>query len=107
MDERRSAPATADPLVRSIVAGDGSDDLLPLVTTEGKPVVQYASERIAAMIVAGWPQAKIADARLLGEGLVRLAISHAAQPPHATGVAASSVTKLLEPYLERMLATDR
>lgn len=94
--------AAEDPLVRRIVFGDG--ELLSLVTTQGKPVVEYASERLAGIILTGWPQAPAVEAELLAECLVRLAISHAALPTTTTKMTAASITVLLGPYIERVLA---
>jgi AcrR family transcriptional regulator len=94
--------AAEDPLVRSVVAG-GDDSLLPLVTTHGQPVVERAAERLAAVILSGWPHVDDRDARLLAESVVRLAISHAALPTGPAGMTAASVATLLGPYLERVV----
>ena len=59
------------------------------------------------MIEEGWPQASEPDARLLAECLVRLAISYAALPAGPAGMTAASVTTLLGPYIERVLAQAR
>jgi AcrR family transcriptional regulator len=97
------ASAGADPLIRLLLRDDGSGGLLPFVTTQGMPVVEWATARLAATIVDGWPQAGEAAARLLAEALVRLAISYVTAPgaaPHAT---AESVGKLLGPFIDRAL----
>ena len=97
--------ATAeDPLVRTLLTGDEAHSLLALLTTQGEPVVAGATERLSAIILAGWPAVDPADARLLAECLVRLAISYAALPAGPTGMTAASVTMLLGPYIERVLA---
>jgi AcrR family transcriptional regulator len=96
--------AAEDPLVRTLLSGDEAHSLLPLVTTQGEPVVARAAERLAAIIRAGWPPVRQADAQLLAECLVRLAISYAALPAGPTGMTAASVTTLLGPYIERILA---
>jgi AcrR family transcriptional regulator len=96
--------AAEDPLVRTLLSGDETYSLLPLVTTQGEPVVARAAERLAAIIRAGWPPVKQTDAQLLAECLVRLAISYAALPAGPTGMTAASVTTLLGPYVERILA---
>jgi hypothetical protein len=67
-------------------------------------VVVGATERLAAIMLSGWPVVKPPDARLLAECLVRLAISYAALPAGPTGMTATSVTTLLGPYIERILA---
>jgi AcrR family transcriptional regulator len=96
--------AAEDPLVRTLLSGEGTYSLLPLITTQGEPVVARAAEQLSAIIISGWPGVKPADARLLAECLVRLAISYAALPAGDTGMTAASVTTLLGPYVERVLA---
>jgi AcrR family transcriptional regulator len=96
--------AAEDPLVRTLLTGDEAHSLLALLTTQGEPVVAGATERLSAIILAGWPAVDPADARLLAECLVRLAISYAALPAGPTGMTAASVTMLLGPYIERVLA---
>jgi len=96
--------AAEDPLVRKLLTGEAEHSLLPLVTTQGQPVVAGATERLSAIILAGWPPVDPADARLLAECLVRLAISYAALPAGPAGMTAASVTTLLGPYIERVLA---
>ncbi len=95
--------AAEDPLVRTVVLGDRGDSLLPLVTTQGKPLVERAAERLADVVVSCWPQVRPADAELLAEALVRLGISYAALPKGPATMTAASVTTLLGPYLERVL----
>lgn len=96
--------AAEDPLVRTLLSGDATSTLLPLITTHGEPVVARATDRLSAIIRSGWPAVAQADARLLAECLVRLAISYTALPAGSTGMTAASVTTLLGPYMERMLA---
>ena len=38
--------AAENPLVRTIVDGDGAEELLALFTTHGKPLVERAAERL-------------------------------------------------------------
>jgi AcrR family transcriptional regulator len=96
--------AAEDPLVRTLLTGDETYSLLPLVTTQGEPVVARATERLATIIRTGWPAVSQPDAELLAECLVRLAISYTALPAGPTGMTAASVTALLGPYIERVLA---
>ena len=96
--------AAEDPLVRTLLSGEEAYGLLALVTTQGEPVVAGATERLSAIILAGWPQVDPPDARLLAECLVRLAISYAALPAGPSAMTAASVTTLLGPYIERVLA---
>jgi AcrR family transcriptional regulator len=98
--------AAEDPFVRAILADDGSQGLLPLVTTHGRPMVERAVAGLAAIIARGWPQAPAEDANLLAEMLVRVAISHAGLPTSPAGMTAASIARLLGPYVERVLAAS-
>jgi AcrR family transcriptional regulator len=96
--------AGENPLVRTIVQDEGAEELLALVTTHGKPLVESAAERLTAVILAAWPAIDRADVELLSECLVRLAISYAALPKGPTTMSASSVATLLGPYIEQKVA---
>jgi AcrR family transcriptional regulator len=96
--------AEQHPLIRAVVSGDGTaDSLLPYLTTQGKPVVHAASDRLAAVMRAGWPHVAEHDAVLLADCLVRLAISYVTLPSASEGITATSVTTVLEPYVERIV----
>jgi AcrR family transcriptional regulator len=96
--------AEHDPLIRAVLAADSGESLLPLVTTQGQPLVERAAERIAAIIMQGWPQARREDAELLAECMVRLGISYAALPAGPASMTAASITHLLGPFLERAIS---
>lgn len=98
--------AAENPLVRSILSGDGTDtgELLPLVTTSGGPVIERATERLAATFDAGWPGVSRRKARLLAECVVRLAISFAALPHSPAGLTPPAVAELLGPFIDAALA---
>ena len=74
--------------MRMLLSDDGTGGMLPLVTTQshaGRDVGRARGSR--AVIRDGWPQRRRADAELLAETLVRLAISYVTVPkgsPHAT-----------------------
>lgn len=97
--------AAQDPLVRAIATGqgDGDDSLLPLVTTQGEPVVGYAVERLSGAIATGWPAAAASDVALLADALVRLGISYAALPSGTPQDTAAALRRLLAPFIERAL----
>jgi AcrR family transcriptional regulator len=96
--------AAENPLVHTIVYQHGAEELLALFTTQGKPLVERASERLTDVILASWPLVERDDAELLGECLVRLAISYAALPKRPASMSAASVAKLLGPYIEQLVA---
>ena len=95
--------AGKDPLVRILLSDDGTAGLLPFVTTQGAPVVQWATARLTATIEDGWPQAPPPKARLLAESLVRLAISHVTSPAGPPGETAKSTGELLGPFIDEAL----
>jgi len=96
--------AAENPLIRTIVHGDGAETLLPLFTTHGEPLVADTAQRLTAIMIGGWPRMKRADAELLSECLVRLAISYAVLPKGPASMTADSVARLLGPYVESLLA---
>jgi AcrR family transcriptional regulator len=97
--------AGEDPLVRILLSDDGTAGLLPFVTTQGMPVVQWATARLTAVIEEGWPQAPAAKARLLAESLVRLAISHITAPIDSPHLTAIRTGELLGPFIDEALGT--
>ncbi|MFA9270427.1 MAG: TetR family transcriptional regulator [Baekduiaceae bacterium] len=96
--------AASNPLVRSILADDGTDELLPLVTTHGGPVIDRATQRLAGVFSRGWPGVEERKALLLAESVVRLAISFAALPQGPSGMSPDAVAELLGPFLRAALA---
>lgn len=100
--------AADDPVVRAVLGGGDADaELLPLVTTQGRPVLEYATDGLAAVLAREWERLGDADARLLSECVVRLAISHAALPSEDAPSASASVARLLGPFAERALQDER
>ena len=75
--------------------------MLPFVTTQGMPVVQWATARLTAAIQEGWPGAPEAEARLLAESLVRLAISYITAPSGSPEATAAAAVELLGPFIDR------
>jgi AcrR family transcriptional regulator len=96
--------ASENPLVHTIVQGDGAEELLALFTTHGKPLVERAAEHLTAVMLASWPLLERQDAELLSECLVRLAISYAALPKGPANMTAVSIAKLFRPYLELLVS---
>jgi AcrR family transcriptional regulator len=95
--------AGEDPLIRILLSDDGTGGMLPFVTTQGLPVVSWATARLAGVIEQGWPQAPKADVDLLAEALVRLAISYITTPSEAPETTAAAMADLLGPFIDRAL----
>jgi hypothetical protein len=96
--------AAENPLVKAIVAGDGADELIALFTTRGETLVEMAATRLTEVLLASWPAVARKDAELIGESLVRLAISYAALPKAGPAETAEAVASLLGPYVERLVS---
>lgn len=96
--------AEHNPLLRSVITGQGAASLLPLITTQGRPLLEFAGERLARIISASWPEADEDDVAKLSDVLVRLAISYATLPGGGVEGAADAVSAVLDPFVERALA---
>ena len=97
--------AGEDPLVRILLSDDGTGGMLPFVTTQGMPVVYWATARLTETIEAGWPQAPPEKVRLLAESLVRLAISYITAPSEAPETTAVRAGELLGPFIDEALSS--
>jgi AcrR family transcriptional regulator len=98
--------AGSDPLIRILLSDDGTGGMLPFVTTQGLPVVQWATTRLTAVIEEGWPEAPEADVRTLAETLVRLAISYVTTPGESAEATAQALAELLGPFIDKALGTS-
>ena len=97
--------AGADPLIRILLSDDGTGGMLPFVTTQGLPVVQWATARLVSVIEEGWPEAPEPDVKRLAESLVRLAISYVTTPGDSAEETAKMVADLLGPFIDKALGT--
>jgi AcrR family transcriptional regulator len=98
------AAAAEHPLARAIVATDGSEELLPLLTTRGGPLVERITSHLTDVILESWPGLERVDAAPVADALVRLAISHAALPEDDPAATASAIARLLGPRIDELLA---
>jgi AcrR family transcriptional regulator len=97
--------AGEDPLVRILLSDDGTGGMLPFVTTQGMPVVQWATARLTTTIEEGWLQAPAAKVSLLAESLVRLAISYVTAPSDDPETTATNAGELLGPFIDDALGS--
>jgi AcrR family transcriptional regulator len=97
--------AGEDPLIRILLSDDGTGGMLPFVTTQGLPVVQWATGRLTAVIEEGWPEAPVGDVKTLAESLVRLGISYVTTPGESAEGAARAVAELMGPFIDRALGS--
>lgn len=98
--------AAEDPLVKLLLSDDGTGEMLPLLTTQSKPLMQWACERLSVAMRRRWSELGQEDARLLADTFVRLAISHVTAPHSDPRDTAAGLAKLLGPYIERALALE-
>lgn len=94
--------AAEDPLVRALLGG-GAEELLPLVTTQGEPVLVRATTRLDEVLREGWPDIDPRRTLLLAEATVRLAISYAALPAGPAGMTGEAIARLLGPFVREAL----
>lgn len=97
--------AGEDPLISILLSDDGTGGMLPFVTTQGLPVVQWAAARLTAVIEDGWPEAPEEDVKMLAESLVRLSISYVTTPGDSAEDAAKGVAELLGPFIDKALGS--
>lgn len=98
--------AGGDPLIRILLSDDGTGGMLPFVTTQGLPVVQWAAARLISVIEEGWPGAAESDVKVLAESLVRLSISYVTTPGESAEEAARAVAELLGPFIDKALGAE-
>lgn len=92
LDDTRGNPLLQTILTRSPAAGDVS--LLPLLTTRGEPLIGRAMELFSQWVTAQWPDMPKADADLMVESVVRLAVSHILTQTKPTRVVADDLARL-------------
>jgi AcrR family transcriptional regulator len=91
----------SDEPVMQIMAGDSdTGELYRLVTTLGQ---RLAGDTIATLIPEVWPQVGAADARLLSDSLVRLAISHALVPQPDPSRVADDIGRMFARFVDELL----
>ena len=98
--------AAEDQMIGILLRDDGTGGMLPFVTTQGMPVVQWATARLTVVIEEGWPEAPAKDVRLLAESLVRLAISYITAPGGPPEETAAAAVDLLGPFIDRALGVS-
>ena len=97
--------AGEDPLVKMVLSDDGTGGMLPFVTTQGMPIVLWATARLSTVIQEGWSQAPVEKTQLLAESLVRLAISYITVPTASSEATAAAARELLGPFIDEALGT--
>lgn len=92
-------------LVAAALGTQAGEDLLPLLTTKGEPVLTAATELAAAHYREFVPTLDEPTARLLAETVSRLALSHLVLPTHTATEAADMVCTALAPVIPHHVST--
>lgn len=90
--------AADDPLKKAILTGTGSEDLLPLMTTQAEPVLFEAKRRIIAHVLRQWPGHDTSELTDLADAVVRLTISHVVLPMDPPDAVAARLARLVTRY---------
>ncbi|MEU0874063.1 TetR/AcrR family transcriptional regulator [Nocardia brasiliensis] len=96
--------AAADPLVRSLLAGEVKLDLLRLITLDAGPLLDQATARLSLAFQQSWVAATAAESDVIAHALVRIALSYIPTPPGPGRDAPEDLSALLSPYVEAILA---
>ncbi|SFB62276.1 transcriptional regulator, TetR family [Amycolatopsis marina] len=92
-------------LAAAALGTEAGEDLLPLLTTRGEPVLRAATEVAAAHYLERLPELDAASADLLAETVVRLSLSHLVLPTHSAAEAAASVCAVIAPAIHHYSST--
>ena len=92
------------PLVRAITSTDGSEELLPLVTTRGGPLLERTTAHLTGLLVETWPGLRRAQASTVADVITRLAISYAALPAGEPAATAATIAEIVGPAIDEALS---
>jgi len=93
--------AEVDPVLSTVLTGASREDFLPLLTSEGTQVIDYATARMTGATRRRWPDLSARETTLAAEATVRLALSHIVRPSGSADQAAHSIAELTTGYLCR------
>jgi len=94
--------AATHPMIRAVGTGN-NDDLIALATTRGGLLLTTMTVRLSDRLEQTWPEVDHADAVLLSENLVRLAISYAVLPSDTPEQTAEHLATVLGPYIDEIV----
>lgn len=87
--------ATENRLVNAILTGTDAEDLLPLLTTKGQPVLMPAVDLLTQLWRPRLPWLPDGEIRLLAETGMRLTVSHLLTPTGTVDEAVATITALM------------
>jgi AcrR family transcriptional regulator len=97
--------AQSDPILVTVLTGSASGEFLPLLTTHGTPVIEYATSHMSDSAQRRWPDLPARGTTLAAEATVRLAISYIVRPGLAIEESAHDVAELAVGYLDAAART--
>ncbi|MEV4056607.1 TetR family transcriptional regulator [Amycolatopsis sp. NPDC049688] len=90
-------------LVAAALGTEAGEDLLPLLTTKGEPILTAAADLAAEQYREFEPGLSAESAALLAETVVRLSLSHLVLPTHSAAEAADAVTAVMAPAIRQFV----
>ncbi|GHG41333.1 MULTISPECIES: TetR/AcrR family transcriptional regulator [Amycolatopsis] len=90
-------------LVAAALGTEAGEDLLPLLTTRGEPILTAAADLAAEQYREFEPGLSAEAAALLAETVVRLSLSHLVLSTHSATEAADAVTAVMEPAIRQFV----
>lgn len=97
---------SGDPMIRNIIGDRPPHDLLSLVTTDGTPILEHATDRLTDIFTGSWTRMSRHHAELFGSTIVRLAISHMTLTLEDPELIAANLSELFSPFLESAIGTE-
>ena len=92
-------------LVAAALGTEAAEDLLPLLTSRGEPILTAAADLATEQYLELEPALSPEAAALLAETVVRLSLSHLVLPTHSAVEAADAVLAVLAPAVDRFVRT--
>ena len=92
-------------LVAAVTGAEAAEDLLPLLTTRGEPVLNAATDIAEAYLRQRRPE--LSEPRLIAETMTRLTLSYLVLPTRTAAEAADAVCAVIGPLLEPADRTRR
>jgi len=89
------AQTAQDRLVSAVLTGTGAEDLLPFLTTKGRPVLTPATEVVARHVRRHWPDLATERVILISETMVRLTLSYLVMPSPDRAVAVDAIVTIV------------
>jgi AcrR family transcriptional regulator len=91
--------AADDPFKKAVLTGAGSEDLLPLFTTQAEPMLFSARTRIIEHAIRHWPELDREAVTELADTAVRLTLSHVLLPAEPPEKVAELIARIVTRYL--------